>query len=50
MQPSATERMPRVIRISFAVGVAEGGSKRIACPILAWISHREGCIGPGNLR
>jgi hypothetical protein len=30
MQPSASERIPRVIRMSFAVGVAEGGRKRIA--------------------
>jgi hypothetical protein len=30
MQPSAAERIPRVIRISFAVGVAEDGRKRIA--------------------
>jgi hypothetical protein len=26
MQPSATARIPRVIRISFAIGVAERGS------------------------
>ena len=32
MQPSATERIPRVIRISLASGVAEGGRKRIGIP------------------
>src|SRR6266511_5118359 len=30
MQPSATDRIPRVIRFRLAIGVAEGGRKRIA--------------------